>query len=152
MVMAWIAGAHAAISGHRQNGSGGGGGASTPLFDEYGIINGSVDYNGFGAGPTKLFHKYMGVAKEAPPIGSRADGSWSREFTNALIVANPDNDENDSPRLIDVSAFPGGSSEWMRFIGSQDSSFNNGSNASSDFFLDPIDAIVLVRRSWYNGL
>lgn len=150
----WLAGAHPGISGIRVGTEKSGRSASTPVFDEYGLINGSVDY-GLGSGSTKLYRKWMGTAIDLPPVtpdDQKADGSYQREFTNALIIVNPDNDEANSAITIDVSELPGGASEWKRFNGTQDSSTNDGTDASSDFSLDPIDAIVLVRKSWYDAL
>ena len=150
----WLAGAHPGISGIRVGTEKSGRSASTPVFDEYGLINGSVDY-GLGSGSTKLYRKWMGSPIDIPPrtpSDRKADGSYQREFTNALIIVNPDNDENDTPITIDVSELPGGASEWKRFNGTQDSTTNDGTDASSDFSLDPIDAIVLVRKSWYDAI
>lgn len=151
MCTAWIAGAMAGISGIQVGAERAGAGQTTPLFDEYGLINGSTDY-GFGVGGTKLYKGWMGTAKEDPPTTAKADGSWQREFQNALVILNPDNDEANPPITIDVSALPGGSSEWTRFSGDQDPSTNSGSDASSDFSLSPINAIVLPRKSFYNQL
>jgi hypothetical protein len=148
----WLAGAHAGIGGIRVGTEKSGRAGTTPLFDEYGLINGSINYNSFGSGNTKLYRQWMGLALGPPPIVAAADGSWQREFTNALVIVNPDNDEGNSAMSVDVSALPGGASEWSRFVGDQDNSHNDGTAASTDFNLDPIDAIILVRKAWYDAL
>jgi len=154
MCTAWLCGAHASITGIQVTGnplSTAGRAQSTPLFDEYGLINGSIDY-GFGTGPTKLYKSWMGNPKEDPPTTVRADGSWGREFDNAYVIVNPDNDPLQASILIDVSALPGGASEWTRIVGSQDTVINNGVAATVDFNMSPVDGIVLARKSWYDAL
>jgi hypothetical protein len=152
MCTAWIAGAHASITGIRVGAEREGRASSTPLFDEYGLINGSVDY-GFGTGPSGLYKNWMGAAKEDPPTAARADGLWGREFDNAYVLLNPDNDEANASKLVDVSALPGGANEWTRFVGTQDTVINNGVAATEDFNISPIDGIVLRRRGmkWNPG-
>ena len=135
-------------SGIRVGSSNTGVGKNTPIFEEFGLISGSVDY-GLGTGSTKLFRKWMGADVSGIQTEAKADGSWRREFTNCLVIANP---SLDNSITIDVSEFPGGSSEWKRFNGTQDSSTNDGTDASSDFTLNKIDAIFLVRKSWYDAL
>ena len=151
IVMAWLAGAHAAVSGHYQNGSGAGGGKSTPLFEEYGLINGRDNINGFGSGPTKLYPKWMGAAIDPSPQVAAPDGTYKRRFEHAIIIANPDNSLTGSSILVDVSAF---GDVYTRFQGSaaQDDVFNNGNALSSDFLLGPQDAGVFPLKSWYDTL
>ena len=151
MCTAWIAGAHTSITGIQVGASTAGRAQSTPLFDEFGLINGSVDY-GFGTGTTKLFRKWMGSPITDPPTVAHDGTIWIREFTNALVVLNSDNDPANSDAVVDVSGLPGGASEWTRFNGSQDSSANSGNPASSDFNVPPVNAIVLARKSWYDNL
>ncbi len=150
-----IAGAHTVVSGREVANGSAGRAASTPLFDEYGVINGSVDY-GFGTGNTKLFHKWMGIALEAAPttpLLTHGTGEiWAREFENALCIVNTDNRQTNTAATIPVSLLPGGASEWMFFNGDQDAANNDGSYASVDFTIEPIDGFVLVRRSWYEAL
>ena len=117
-----------------------GNGRSTPIFDEFGLLNNLT---------TKLFRKWFGSDVGGIQTAVQADGSWQREFENCLVILNPD---LDSSITIDVSALPGGASEWMRFNGSQDSTTNDGTDADTDFTLNKIDAIFLVRKSWYDAL
>ena len=151
MCTAWMAGAHASITGIQVGASTAGRAQSTPLFDEYGLINGAVDY-GFGSGPTKLYYKWMGSAVGDPPTTAHDGTIWIREFTNALIVINTDNDSANADATVTVSGLPGGASEWTRFVGSQDTSVNTGIDASSNFQIPPVNAIVLARKSWYDAL
>jgi hypothetical protein len=124
---------------------------ATPLFDEYGLINGSIDY-GFGAGGTKLYRKWMGRPIDGPQLQARTGMLWWREFDNCLVVLNTNWDDTLPPITVIVANLPGGANEWMRFNGVQDPSWNNGNNASSNFTIPSIDAIFLVRRSWYENL
>lgn len=153
MVTCMLAGAHYCCSGViDQPTSTAGERRATPLFDEFGLINGSTDY-GFGSGSTKLFYKWMGAAIEPiQTVARQGTYIWMREFDNALVIINTNWDDTDPDETVDVSALPGGASEWKRFVGSQDSAWNDGTDASSDFNIPSIDAIVLVRKSWYNAL
>ena len=156
---ALIAGAYASISGTVVGTQQSGRRHMSVLFDEYGLINGNINYgfgrgadNGDGTFGTRLFRKWMGQPLEPPPTAANADGSWSREFTNALLILNPENNKANSHIVIDVSALPGGATEWTRFVGFQDTSVNTGNDADSDFNMPPVNAIVLVRKSWYDAL
>jgi len=125
-----------------------GNGRSTPVFEEFGLIGGSVDY-GLGTGSTKLFRKCWGEAVDPIQTAPISGTEWRREFTNVLVIANS---SRDSSITVDVSTLPGGASEWKRFNGTQDSTTNDGTDASSDFVIPKIDAIFLVRKSWYDAL
>jgi hypothetical protein len=124
---------------------------ATVLYDEMGLINGAVDY-GFGTGSTKLYRKWMGYAVD--PVQTDAwDGDlWIREFENALVIINTNWDDTDPAAIVDVSALPGGASEWTRIVGDQDPSWNSGADANTDFAIPSIDAIILARKSWYDAL
>jgi hypothetical protein len=149
-----VVAAHFAPNGIKV-GSTAGRAASTPIFEYTGMRNGSIDYGFSDSGPvttTRLYRKWMGTRVSDPPTTAWNNGLWMAEWTNACIIVNPDNDSTDTPRTVDVSALPGGANEWMEFFGADDPTTHDGSYRNSDYTLDPIDASILVRRSWYEAL
>jgi hypothetical protein len=153
MITCWLCGAHYCCSGViDETASTTGERRATPLFDEFGLINGSTDY-GFGSSTTKLFYKWMGEAVDDMQVAARQGTYlWMREFDNALIIINTNHEDSDPDETVDVSALPGGATKWKRFAGVQDSAWNDGTDASSDFAIPSIDGIVLVDKAWYNAL
>ena len=123
---------------------------NTVLFDEFGLINGSVDY-GFGSGTTKLYHKWMGRAVDpiqvAPRMGTHL---WMRQFENCLVINNTNWDDSDPDEIVVVADLPGG--PWKRFEGVQDRAWNNGSDVIDNFAMPSIEAIFLVNKAWYDAL
>ena len=117
-------------------------GRSTMLFDEYGLVN---------QGTTGLSRKWMGEAIDSVQVIKRADHSfgelWWREFENALVIVNTDNDRSNPSATVPVVALPGGIGAWKRINGLQDPSYNDGSVVSESFFqIQPVDGIVLQRN------
>jgi hypothetical protein len=136
-----------ACSGTQVGSNTAGRGQNTVFFDEMGLINTAT---------TKLFEKWMGEAIDAPqeaPRVSHATGEiWWREFDNALVIVNTDNDSTNSAALVTTATLPGGADEWMTFNGSQDSAVNDNSALGATLSINPVDGIILVRKSWYNAL
>jgi len=110
----------------------------TPLMDETGLIN---------TGTTGLSKGWLGQPIDAVQrTPQQSTNIWWREFDNGLVILNTDNDDAGSATSVTVSGLPGGATEWKRITGSQDSTWNDGSNVTADFDLAQIDAIILERR------
>jgi len=88
----------------------------------------------------------MGEAVDDPQSAARSGTLWWREFDNALVIFNADNDEANSDSTVTFANLPGDNTTWKRITGSQDSSWNDGSNVTANFNIPPIDAIILERR------
>jgi len=149
MCTAWLAGAHSGISGIVVGTTKAGRAASTPLFDEQGVINGKSSHNGFPSGSTKLSPDWLGEAIDPPPVGPKPDGSYQRRYANGIIILNPNNDETAPPITIDVSELGG---TYTRFLGYQDRITNDGSPLDKDFPMKSIDAGVYPDKEWYDAL
>ena len=138
MVTSWLAGAHCAIEGIQVGATTAGRNRSTPIFDEFGLINNNV---------TNLLNSsWMGAPVDGPQTAARTGTLWWREFANALIILNSENDDTVGAATVPFASLPGDNTTWKRLDGFQDPTWNDGSNITADFTIPPIDAIVLERR------
>ena len=128
---------HYSVGGIQVGTSTSGRAKSTPLFDEMGLIN---------TGTTGLSRKWMGAAVDDIQVAARETTIWWREFENALVIVNFDNDEANSDATVTFADLPGDNTTWKRINGSQDSTWNDNSNVTANFDIPPIDGIILERR------
>jgi len=107
--------------------------------DEFGTTNQST---------TGLSKGWMGYPIDAPVRTANLQGTlFMREFDNALVVLNPEWDDTEPAVTVQVANLPGGAGAWKRITGENDPTFNNGSVVNSNFTLDPIDAVILMRNT-----
>lgn len=145
-VTAWMAGAHFAPSGRQITSTGVGSARSTPIFDWMGL--------GPNTATTKLFPGWAGQRLAVPPTtGEIVHGTgeiwWFRtEF--GIFIVNTDNDEANPDYILNTSLLPGG--PYMQYNGVHDSARHDGSYLGATLACPPIDAHILVDRSWYEGL
>ena len=109
-----------------------------PLLDETGLIN---------TGTTGLSKGWLGYPIDDPQrTPQQSTNIWWREFDNGLVILNTDGDDAASATTVTFANLPGDNTTWKRIDGSQDSSWNDGSNVTANFNLPPIDCIILERR------
>ena len=147
---ACIAGAYYAPAGVQIGTQRSGTVQSTPLFEFMGLINGSVDY-GFGSGVTKLFRHWMGTRTAAIPTEALVSTIWVGYWENCVLVLNSDNNEANSDYSLDTSLLTGG--PYKQYLGdTQNTSVHNGADIGATLVCPPIDAHILVDKTWYDGL
>jgi hypothetical protein len=142
-VTSWLCGAYFSPEGVVVGTESQGRARSTPIFDFFGLTNTST---------TKLYRKWMGAAVDGVQTAARWGTLWGREFDNAFILLNPNNDDTDPPVTFTTSQLPGGASEWMNYQGFDDTTVCDGSYLGATEDIASIDARIWVRRSWYEAL
>ncbi len=110
---------------------------TTVHFDEFGTIN---------EGTTGLSKHWWGHPIDARQTAARTGTLWWREYDNALVILNADNDDTNPAVTVVVADLPGGAGAWKRINGVQDAVTNDDSVVNANFTLDPIDGIILQRN------